>query len=321
MPTLNLATAQSFQDYYREFSLDFFERTFFGFKSAQLFNTLEDVKDELILPELKIGEDLAKRWSPTFSGQTNKAEWTQRKLKTQLCKLEWTFCPTEYENKNYLAMLRKKGQDPKDFPFEAYILMRLMQKLKAEMEKATHQAEEAAVPSDGDLLRETFDGSLTLITDGIAANDIEPIVTGTITQANIISKLRLMWDAVDEAEKDEGRMGFFLNYAQYEMYARAIWDTYHQSPTIVNISNTRYTGYRYELGGESTLLIPVHGMTGKNRIVLTPPENLTIGLDGAEDVELNTEQDHWNIDIFGAFRMGVQLRNVEEGLLVVNDQE
>lgn len=319
MPTLNLATAASFQDYYREYSLDFFERIFYGFKSARLFNTLE-VKDEMILPELVIGEDLAKRWNSTFSPTTDKATWTQRKLKTAHNKVEWQFCPTKFEEANYMAMLRKAGQDPYDFPFEAYILMRLVQKLKSEMEFATHQGEAAASPAPGDLLRETFDGLLTIITDAITAMTVAPIVTGTVTTANIIAKLRLMWDAVADEEKEEDRVGIFLNYTQYDMYRKAVWDTYHASPQVVNIANTNYTGYRYELGGEKTLLIPVHGMRGKNRIVITPPENFVIGIDGPEDVSLYSEQNHWNIDIFGAFRMGVQVRNLNEGLLVVNDQ-
>ena len=317
--SISMTSADALQAYVRDYKEDLFTRLFYGFKTAQLATVEEGVKGERILTNLTVASNLASKWTSTFTGKTDAVSFVPRTLKTILNKAEFSFVPTEFEQ-NYLGWLRKKGQDPKDFPFEAYILMKLTQKLTQEMEAAVWQAVIPGSPTATDPLIQSFDGFLKIITAAVTALTVTPVATGALTTANIIQKIRDMWASVDPAYQENGT-AILMNYANYDKYRIAYKDAYHSSPEVSPVADTNYKGIDFELGGGLTKIIPFAGFGTSNRVIITPLENLVVGVDDpAGIVNWNVEQDHWTMDTFGAFRLGAQYRTIESGVLVVNDQ-
>lgn len=279
----------------------------------------EGIKGELVLTELLIGQNLAKRWSKSFSAVSGAIDFKPRVLATKLNKVDLSVVPQEYES-SYLGMARRKGQDPTDWPFQAYVLQQIMNQLNQEMEHAIWQAEAAASPSSSDYLRETFDGFLTIIADAIAATDLTPVTTGAITDSNAVASFRLLWKELLAAYKESG-VDFFCSYEIYDSYRIDYKEQYGQHPNEEVISGTDYTGLRYELGGGKSFIIPVPGLEDSGRVVVTPRQNLHFGVDAFEDFQsFNVEQDTRELKFWMDFRMGAQIGIIKDGVLVVNDQ-
>lgn len=320
--TENYSALEAFQDYIQEHSTDVWSKMFYGFFTAGLASIVTGLKGKLTLPLLTIGDNLSKRWTSTFGDAPNnddKVIWTQRVIESFLNKIEFSFVPTEWEN-NYMGFLRKSGQDPYDFPFEAFVLMKIIQKQRKEFEDAVWHAVQAGTPADTDLLQATFNGFLKIISDEITATNISPVLTGAITKANIIEKIQDMWAAVDTAYKTDAEMAILMDFTDFDLYRIAYKEKYHQSPQTAPQTGTDYPGILFELGGGRVRMIPVPGLGTSKRKIITPLNNLVIGYDGVENMNINVEQNKWQLDFFGAYRIGVQFRTLEEGVLVVNDQ-
>lgn len=321
--SVNYGHAEAFQDYVRTYAEDFFTRMFYGFRTAQIALPFEGIKGEHVVTELEIGENLARRWSKTFQAVADAINPKPTKIKTVLNKVDFSIVPQEYE-KSYLGQLRKKGQNPEDWPYQAYVLDKVMAKLKQEFETAIWKGEEEAVPADGQYLRQTFDGYLKLIADAITATDITPVVTGAISAANAVESLRTMWEQVGEAEKENG-VDLLMSYAHYDNYRKrykALFGANPEETTLINNAGYSISGLRYELGAGNSYLIPIAGLSGSSRIIITPRENLAYGMDDPADTEMfNVERQTRELRFWMDFRMGAQILMKKDGILVVNDQE
>lgn len=318
MDSLNHSYAQSFQDYVRTYADQLFCEMFYGFKTSELAKTYEGIKGEHVITQLEVGENLARRWAKSFDPVTDAATFKPRVLKTKLNKVDFSIVPQQYES-SYLGAWRKKGQDPADWPFAAYVMEKVLAKLMQEFEVAVWQGVEETTPSAGDYLRQTFDGYLQIIAEALTAGDINAVATGTINASNIIAKLRDMWAVVLSQYKENGT-DILMSYAMYDLYRIAYKDAYKIDPAYVDITNSGYRGVTFELGNGNTRIIPVNGMAGSNRIVITPRENLTIGIDSASDVMFRVKEDIRELQFAMDFRMGAQILMQKDGILVVNDQ-
>ncbi len=318
MASVNHTSAQSFQDYVRTYAEQHFCELFYGFKTAELAQIFEGIKGEHVITQLEIGDNLARRWNKSFEPVADAATHKPRVLKTVLNKVDFSVVPQDYEA-SYLGAMRQKGQNPADWPFQAYVMEKVMAKLQQEFETAVWQGVAAGSPGAGDYLRETFDGYLHIIADAITATDITAVATGSISISNIIDKLRLMWDAVSSVYKENGT-DIFMSYTMYDLYRKAYKDAYKIDPAYLQVTDSGYRGIEYELGNGNARIVPINGLAGSNRIIITPKENLTIGIDSASDVMFNVEQDKRELHFWMDFRMGAQILMQKDGILVVNDQ-
>ena len=313
-------SAEAFQAYVRQYSEQLFTKLFYGFKTGQLAMPFEGVKGELILSEVQIKDNLIRRWAKAFD-PVAAAEFVPTTLKTHLNKVDLSVVPQEYEA-SYLGMMRQKGQNPRDWPFEAYILDKILKKMNQEMEYAFWQGDEAASPASTDYLRETFDGILKIVADAITATTITPVTTGAISSTNALAKFFDLWQQVGEAYK-EGGTDFFCSYAIYDMYRKNYKTEYGANPIetpVINNAGYEVNGLRYEYGGGNSFIIPTAGMTGSGRVIVTPRENLVYGVDDPSDVQFNFETNVRELQMWADFRMGVQLLQARDGIIVVNDQ-
>lgn len=318
MSSLNFDQAQAFQDYVRTYAEDLFCEMFYGFKTADLARMFEGIKGEHVITQLEIGDNLARRWNKNFEAIADAATFKPRVLKTVLNKVDLSVTPQDYEA-SYLGAYRKKGQNVGDWPFEAYVMSKIMAKLLQEFEVASWQAVAEASPSAGDYLRQTFDGYLQIIANAITAGDINPVATGALSGSNIIAKLRDMWSDVLSVYKENGT-DILMSYELYDLYRIAYKDAYKIDPAYIQITESGYQGVQFELGNGNTRIIPVNGMAGSGRVVITPRENLALGIDSASDVMFNVEADKRELHFWMDFRMGAQILLPKDGILVVNDQ-
>jgi hypothetical protein len=319
MDSTNHEYAIAFQDYVRTYSDTLFTEMMYGFKTSDLAQTYEGIKGEHIITQLEVGENLARRWGKNFDPVTDAATFKPRTLKTVLNKVDFSIVPQQYES-SYLGAWRKKGQNPADWPFAAYVMEKIMGKLQTEFEVAIWQGVEEASPSAGDYLRQTFNGYLQIIKDALTAGDIDAVATGTSTASDIIADLRLMWAQVLSPYKENG-IDILMSYALYDVYRIAYKDAYKVDPAYIQITEAGYKGITYELGDGNTRIIPINGLAGSNRIIMTPRENLTIGIDSPSDTMFRVKEDLRELQFAMDFRMGAQILLQKNGVLVVNDQE
>lgn len=310
--------ARSFQDYTRDFSDQLFTELFYNFQTADLVTTHEGVKGEKILTQLELGQNFARRWGKAFTPPANLIAFKPRKIKTALNKVDFSITPQDYES-SYLGQFRKKGQKLNDMPFEGYTMDKVLAKLNTEFEDAIWQAVESDTASDGDYLRETFDGYLKIIADEITAGTITPVATGAITQNDIIDQLRDMWEEVGVPYKNAG-VDIMMSYSLYDTYRIAYKNAYKVDPAYSMITASGYEGILFELGNSKTRIIPVVGLGSSNRIIITPRENLHMAIDDPSDVMFNVEGVKRELHFWMDFRMGAQILIIQDGILVVNDQ-
>lgn len=310
--------AQSFQDYVRTYAEQMFCELFYGFKTSGLAQMFEGIKGQHVITQLEIGENIARRWNKNFEPLADAATYKPRVLNTVLNKVDFSVVPQDSEF-SYLGAMRQKGQNPADWPFQAYVMSKVLAKLQQEFEVAVWQAEAAGSPGAGDYLRETFDGYLKVIADAVTAGDITEVGTGAFAAGDTIDQLRQMWAAVLPVYKENGT-DIFMSYELYDMYRIDYKDEYKVDPAYVEINAAGYRGLVYELGNGNTRIIPVNGLGSSGRVVITPRENLTIGIDSPSDVMFNVEQDKRELHFWMDFRMGAQILMQKDGILVVNDQ-
>jgi len=315
---IDFTDAQAYKGYVEQFALDLFKRMFYGFRSGQLMTPHEGVKGRKVLTELVIGTGLAKRWIAEFEGTQN-TSYTPYVLEVFTNKLEHQVVPQEFES-NYMGEMRRTGQDPRDYPMEAFTLNGLLKELAKELEDATWQGDQAAVPADSDLLAATFDGILKQVADAITATDLTPVSTGAITLANVLDQFQSMWAQVNPAQKAMGT-DIFVSYAVYDLYRIKYKQTYGADPAYVKIDNSDYDqGIRYELSSKATI-IPVPGMGSSQRVLIMPRNRLHYGFDSLQDwSNFRFEQNHRTLDFWCDFNFGVKAVMLRDGLAVVNDQ-
>lgn len=318
MSSVNHDYAQSFQDYVRTYAEEMFCELFYGFKTSELAQVFEGIKGEHVITQLEIGDNLARRWNKDFEPVADAATHKPRVLKTVLNKVDFSVVPQDYEF-SYLGAMRKKGQNPTDWPFQAYIMEKILAKLKQEYEVACWQGIASGAPASGDVLSQTFDGFFQIINDAVVAGDVTPVATGGLTTVNILGALRDMWEAVLPVYKENGT-DIFMSYPVYDLYRIAYKDAYKIDPAYTTITQSGYRGIEFELGNGNTRIIPVNGMNGTQAVIITPRENLAIGIDAASDFMFNVDQNKRSLDFYADFRMGVQILMQKDGILVVNDQ-
>lgn len=315
---IDYSAAEAYKDYVEEIKQDLFTRLFFGFKTSLLATPHEGVKGKLVLTEMQVKDNLARRYADAFAGTSNVA-FVPSVLEVVTNKVEHQIVPHSYEG-NYLGAMRQKGQNPTDNPFEGFILDKIIKKLAEEMEVAVWQGVAAGVPASTDFLRETFDGYLKLVANAIIATTLTPVATGAITEANAVDKIRLLWEQVSTPQKDSGT-DIFCSYTVYDNYRKNYKERFNVNPLEILISGTDYMGFQYELGGSKSMIIPVPGMGTSGRVIIAPREYFHYGYDDEQDWNnFNFQQIIRELKFWMDFNMGVQILMLRDGHIVVNDQ-
>lgn len=309
--SLNLTDAASFQSYVQEFSDELYSRAFYNFATNPYLTVHEGVKGKKVLTKLVVA-DLARRYAKAFAPVDDTLSFTPRVLEVNKVKVELSIVPKDFET-TYLGMFRQKGQSDRDIPFEGYILNDVFGKLDEEFESAIWAAVAAGTPAATDKMIAVFNGFKKIIADLIVAGHT-PVTTpgGALTNSNMLQLLEDMWGALHPAYQT----------AQVDAYcapetARKYWNNHI----------TKYQGVKPEMVGNNIrleygegLLIPLPGLAGSQRIIMTPRGNLHWGIDAPADSSVfNFEQNKRAVDMWMDFNVGAQVAFTEDNILVVND--
>ena len=200
--------------------------------------------------------------------------------------------------------------------------MKLLEKLNQEFEVAVWQGvKKATALAEGDAMNITFDGYLQIVADAITATDVTPVVTGAITEANVLDKLKLMYAGLSPELKQNGT-DIWVSYDVFDMYVSAMDTKFAgNSAPYVELGSADYRGLRYRQGGGNTTIIPVAGMGSSGRVIMLPRDQFHIGFDSLADwSNFNFEQQVRELLYWMDFKIGVTITLLRDGIAVVNDQ-
>lgn len=272
-------------------------------------NVMDDVTDELPLPNLALA-DLTKPADPTaFTPTANAIKFGARVLKVRGIKVDLLLIPQVLE-KSWLGKM-KKANDPLDMPFEKFIMNYINSKITEELRlkslyKGVYNAA-GVTPTDN------FNGFLKLVADEIVAATIVPIVTGAITSANVIDKLELTYDGLGEVYKGKPTI-MKVNPTIFDWYNRKYRADYGK--------NLDYKGMKQSITLDGTMCEVVRepGLGASQRVMCSVKENFIYGVDSSNGYTMDVQKFERSLKILIDMKAGVQLAQVHARALAVNDQ-
>ncbi len=313
----NITAVQAYRDYVQDFSDDLIRQGFYTTKTTMYATVEEGIKGRKTLTRLKVATGKAVAWSAGFSAASDAISMEPRHIDVVPVKRDLSFVPQEFEA-SYIGFMRKRGQNPgSDLPFEAYILQDILARHAEELEASFWAAQKATTVVPGTTpMAQTFDGFLEIIADAITATQIPSgsvIATpgGAITTSNIVALVETMWNALGAAYKEQP-VDIFMSWANFQKYNQG-----YRAEFGKYVSDNKSAAVTLDFS-QNARLIPMPGMGSSNRIVMTPGRNLHVGFDLQADQIFNMEQNKRVIDYWMDFKVGVQIAQTDEGL-VVND--
>lgn len=286
---------------------------------TEKFTVMAGVKDQVPLPQLYLS-NISKpldyvNFTPTANAITPEA----RILQVRPVKVDVRIYPQEFYN-TWLGQYASPGAAPK-LILEAFLMQEIAKKAYNEnhlisLYKGVYNAA-GVTPTD------SYDGWLRLIALEIGAGNISAannnlVTTGALTSANIITAVEAVFDKLADQYKTMPTQ-MLVSPTNYMLYQRAYRAQYGQNQDYNGMENV--LGQGTVLDGTLCRLIPEPGMAGSNRIICTLKENMYYGVDLLSDTsEPRSEVDHRAIDIMMDWRVGVQFRQIKNGILVVNEQ-
>ena len=286
---------------------------------SEKFTVMAGVKDQVPLPQLYLS-NISKpldyvNFTPTANAITPEA----RILQVRPVKVDVRIYPQELYN-TWLGQYASPGAAP-NLILEAFIMQEIAK--KAYSENHLLSLYKGIYNSGGTTPTDSYDGWLRLIALEVAAANISVannnlVATGALTAANIITSVESVFDKLADQYKTMPTQ-MLVSPTNYMLYQRAYRLQFGQNQDYNGMENV--LGQGTVLDGTLCRLIPEPGMAGSNRIICTIKENMYYGVDLDSDInEPRTQVDHRSIDIMMDWRVGVQFRQIKNGILVVNDQ-
>lgn len=277
---------------------------------TQDLNVMDDVTDELPLPNLNL-IDLTKPANPAvFSPTANAVVFGSRTLKVRGIKVDLLLIPQVLE-KTWLGKM-KKASDPWDMPFEAYIMNYINSKITEEIRLASLY--KGVYNAAGVTPTDNFNGFLKLIADEITAATLTPVVTGAITSANVINNVELTYDNLSDAVKAKPTI---------MKVSPTIFDWYIRKYRVDYGKNIDYSGMakgKVTIDGTMCDIVREPGLSGSQRLIVTLKDNFVYGVDSTNGYSLDVQKFDRSLKVLIDFKAGVQFSQITGGVLAVNDQ-
>jgi hypothetical protein len=271
---------------------------------------MDDVTDEIPLPNLSLTDLLQPGLDPTFNPTSNAVKFGARILKVRDCKVDLLLIPKVLE-KTWLGKM-KKASDPLDMPFEAFIMQYINSKITENLRlQALYKG---VYNAGGSAPVDCFNGYLKLIADEITATNITPVVTGAITSSNVVDKLELTYDGLGEVYKRKPTI---------MKVSPTIFTWYVRKYRLDFGRNLDYTGMQRlttQLDGTLCTLQSEPGMAGSQRLITSEKDNFVYGVDTVNGYNMDVQKFDRTLKILIDLKAGVQLSQIHSRALAVNDQ-
>lgn len=309
--------AASLGAYHRTHEQELYSKLLNKEYSQRLFRTIPGIKDEYIADEFLLTEILQpyqKDWTPkgdpTFSPETLKARRIKIDMELDPVDLEKT-----WEGKRIDGSL-PEGQQL----LEGYIMDQILIKAKKEIEYSIAFKGVYAAPTAGTAgaANTSANGLLKTVTDAITATKITPVATGAITASNARDAFEQVFDGVDTDFQDQPLIALASGQLT-RWYKRDYRAEFGPNQDYKGMNGEDKAVY---IDGTETQIVPIPGMNGSQRIIITTPENLLRVIDGTgEDGDLNLrfQVNRRIIEVLGDFKMGWGF-GIIEGLAWANNQ-
>ena len=279
---LNKSKVAAIQDYYMTHADGFYERIFAQPQLAQMMGVT--VKDKLLirsadavsgLQSYQAGHHL--KGSVAFNGRT---------LQMRMVKDDKQFETRAFDVEDYDAYLNRTGNDPKQFPYQAYVIEMILKAMYEDFEKNVKWGGVYLGPIVGapNQSTDTVDGFIELIHDSIIAGEVAPYITGLLSASNAYDKIVDFIEAMLEIPEMEA-----ADWALYTSLSarRFLRKSYRDAHGADNDAKDSY-GLELVPDYEKVRVIPQSGLSG-SQMVLARPDNLYIGYDGAPFIEMRYE--------------------------------
>ena len=234
-------------------------------------------------------------WDPANSGQTT--TYTQKSITSVKKQYQESLCTDDLEGFWYQTLL-KPGQyydSPNDIPFAEYLVNYKVEQVKEAVELMLFQATSGVTG---------FDGFIKLTGTGYTGDNVTYVAAASgVTAANIGDSIDLMLASGEDyllAARDGMICMSWANFNKYTQWLR----------------NKNY--FYFEPGnGQAAILhpgstfqvVPVHGLTGSNRIFISKKSNFYIGTDLVSDYsqfKMWYSMDNQEVRMKSQFRIGAQ---------------
>jgi hypothetical protein len=296
------------------------KQAFYLGESVAHMEIVPDVKDEkpLIVPRVKELSQVGIK--NAFNPTADAFSFGNRMLKVRPAKVDLQIIPSQLHQK-YLGVLYKSGQDPYQFPLEAFIMQWVMQQVAEDAENVRWNGVFAGGAAAGAGLTNAAainDGFLHKIADEILATNLTAVTTGAITTSNAVASLEAMWTSLDDRLKKAGSK-MYMSHTVKEAY-----NIDYRSKFGGTNYNNAFEKRMLELSGGKCELVASTAMAGSGRVILDPLGVMTIGTDLLSDEnQILVEREKRALNIMVDYVVGVEFSAIEIGgieYLKVNDQ-
>lgn len=281
------------------------------------FTVIPGIKDKHTLTTLEM-KKLLKPYKKDWNAAANKADLVPRTLRVEVGQVELEEEPMKYR-KTYLAKLMQGGVNPTDHPFEKELLEAIARQTNTDIndDLIFHGVRNAAGADPVDV----NDGFLKIIevettppAAGVDPNLI-PIATGIIDSTNAVTKLKAMYRAIPAGYRRRA-VKMYISHDIYDAYC-----DHYQSMNKSLPYNDKFEKVFLEGSGQKCELVPLSAMGTSMRVIISPKENMCIGIDlesDQEEVAITQGINPKVIGIFLALAFGVQIASLKA--IWVNDQ-
>ena len=279
----------------------------------------DDVVDKLPLYNLDVA-DPNQPGKSTFTPKSGVLDWKNRTLEVKEGEvtLEITRDQIEAMHRTHLAKIRNEARRGSvyDLPFEDYMLERVIMKSAQNLRNLA--LFKGVLNAAGTTSADILDGWLTLIAADIIATNIPAanvFTGGAITSANAEAQFNGVRDIVIAQNPEYIDQPLVCLAAPENV--QNYWTNYQANHGALPY-NTSFERRNLE-GLSNCPIIPEIGMTGSDRIVITPAFNMAFGSDAAERMSnIEIERHKRNLLFMIDFKIGVNYGIAE--LIWTNDQ-
>lgn len=294
---------QAITGYVEEKHLPLLRNAVIGARSAKEFNLQTGIKGATNLNQLittvAFGDGASCGWDEAGSSVLSK-----RVLKPGAIKVNMQFCDKQLL-KTWMNYEVKVAAGQKTLPFEEEFVAGVIENIKAELEKAIWQGDEAT--SNTNVNTNKFDGMIKIAEAATIASTVEYASTETV--AGVVNKL---YAAIPSAAYSKGDVVLYMGADKYRKYVQEL---------IANGNLVLNAGDGAVLAGiampDSLLIpgtnvrvIPVTGLDGTGKMFASYRDNFVYGTDlqgDEEKFEMWYSQDNREFRLAVEFIAGVQV--------------
>lgn len=298
----------------KDYLLENFTQLYYKVLNASLpdyMTPIYGIKDELPLVELSVSDILQPGGKDTFNPKPS-VQFKDRigKVRPMKTDVEFTHKKIMAMYKSYLGQVKAGRIDPTTMPFEADIMNRIVVAIKNDVRmKAIFKG---VWNADGTSPVDTVNGYLKIISDAIVATDLpsDNIYAGSaLSNTNAYDQITALVDKVYANE----------NYSSVPMVAliapsRKRW--YEQDYAATRGAAPYNTSFNQDMiEGTNIKFIAEPGLEGKDRIIITPQENLLFLADdptGMESLDVDYQKRTRSIAVLSDFQMAPEFAILEQ---------